>query len=678
MGLQNFVDKVGPVVSAAWLNTLDTLKYSIFADAATKAQARTNLTSDDPMEIVNGGTGARTPADARANLGISAAETGWPQTADELALGITPIDTGWPPGDIRRYGAVGDGAHAAANNAAITTALLLSTSTGLPVFIGATNDYYLVSQAFTAGDNTTIKGDGLQSQVLQSAAEKNIFVLGNDCTIDGVYTKGPGATSVAAFESNNGIYADGKHGIRIKNNYSSHWVAAGIQLRACTEYLIEGNMCFHNQNGANNLQSDILIYSLGAPGSRGIITHNQCYSNGDQGIAVNVIGYDTDVIVTDNQVNVLDDNWDEVVESAVVRRHGIMISYQATVNTGGRAIVSNNIVRNCRKTGIYRCSGITPTLANTSPVIISNNFISKVGWDAIDADLCGGIFLNNGGAGDTVSNNMIVGFAGVGGQNTGGAIVVVTQQETNPGHTIIRGNFINSTSGHGILLSSKVKFVTVADNRILGSTENDIQVFHTAGVANCGGHSIHNNYIKRSTGFLTGIDVRLEAAAYESYISNNVIVGQDIATPNNLRHAGILCDVGTSRLLIRDNLISYCYYGIVAYAFPAGRGSNPNIRRNSTRWCSVGVHGNSGAVLVDSLGVFEGSYNNTIASVGGAAYRTDVVNGGTWLMSGNAAPTNGTWALGDQVVSASPVGYIGFVCTAAGNPGEWKQWGAIP
>lgn len=63
MALQNFVDKLGPVVSATWLNTVDILKETIFGNATTKEQARANLTADLPLEIGNGGTGQRTEAD---------------------------------------------------------------------------------------------------------------------------------------------------------------------------------------------------------------------------------------------------------------------------------------------------------------------------------------------------------------------------------------------------------------------------------------------------------------------------------------------------------------------------------------------------------------------------------------------------------------------------------------
>ena len=663
------------VFPAVWLDNL------VYRVVLQDANAVTYWTVDG----VTGSSGA-----------ASGAAVTYPVTADETAAVIVPTDTNYPQGDIRRYGAIANPATtgaAVANNAAINAALDVASIRGTSVYIPANHDYWLVSDEFTVGATAaevvlnptvlvegriTIHGDGYSSQIRQSVAEKNIFNLGNDCTVEGVYLRGTGSITYANFAKYNGVYSSGTHGIRVRNCYMSHWVAAGVQLRDCTDYLIEGNTLFQNSVATNlsSGSSDILVYSVTA-GGRGIITRNGCYSNvRAAGIWVNAIGYDKDIVITDNVVVTLNASWAEETQGNVTRRHGILVTYQGGSNSGGRIIVSGNIVRNCKTTGIYRASGITPSLS-TGPVLISNNIVSQVGWDSVDSDLCGGIYLNNGGAGDTVSNNQIIGFAGVGGQNTGGAIVVVTQDATNPGHTIIRGNFINSTSGHGILLSSKVKFVTVSDNRIFGSTENDIQVYHTPGETSCGGHAIHDNYIRRTAGYLTAIDVRLGAASYETYITNNVVVGQSMSVSNNLRHAGILCDVGTSRLYIRDNRITSCYYGIVAYGFPAGRGSNPNIRRNMTSICSVGVYGNSADPTVDTLGVFEGSYSTTTTAVDGAAWRADSVNGTMWTLHGNAAPISGTWILGDQVRSESPVGYIGYVCTAAGNPGTWKLWGPI-
>ena len=54
------------------------------------------------------------------------------------------------------------------------------------------------------------------------------------------------------------------------------------------------------------------------------------------------------------------------------------------------------------------------------------------------------------------------------------------------------------------------------------------------------------------------------------------------------------------------------------------------------------------------------------------------VNGRTWAVAA-AAPTTGTWKVGDMVYNNAPAagGKIGWVCTVAGTPGTWKAWGVI-
>ncbi|NYE07277.1 hypothetical protein F4694_004062 [Bacillus niacini] len=46
---------------------------------------------------------------------------------------------------------------------------------------------------------------------------------------------------------------------------------------------------------------------------------------------------------------------------------------------------------------------------------------------------------------------------------------------------------------------------------------------------------------------------------------------------------------------------------------------------------------------------------------------------------GTAAPTTGTWAVGDIYYNTAPVagGKVGWICTTAGTPGTWKSFGAI-
>jgi hypothetical protein len=47
--------------------------------------------------------------------------------------------------------------------------------------------------------------------------------------------------------------------------------------------------------------------------------------------------------------------------------------------------------------------------------------------------------------------------------------------------------------------------------------------------------------------------------------------------------------------------------------------------------------------------------------------------------TGTAAPTTGTWAVGDKVWNTEPSAteYVGWICVSAGTPGTWKGFGVI-
>ena len=67
MALSNFVDKV-TLVATSWFNSIDVLWQTIFDGVATKAAARAALTSDAPISVAQGGTGATTVVGAHTNL----------------------------------------------------------------------------------------------------------------------------------------------------------------------------------------------------------------------------------------------------------------------------------------------------------------------------------------------------------------------------------------------------------------------------------------------------------------------------------------------------------------------------------------------------------------------------------------------------------------------------------
>lgn len=68
----------------------------------------------------------------------------------------------------------------------------------------------------------------------------------------------------------------------------------------------------------------------------------------------------------------------------------------------------------------------------------------------------------------------------------------------------------------------------------------------------------------------------------------------------------------------------------------------------------------------------------TIAQPNKSAFGSIEINNNTHA-SASAAPSTGTWKVGDIVYNTAPTsgGYAGWICTVAGTPGTWKTFGLI-
>ncbi|MBA4849499.1 glycosyl hydrolase family 28-related protein [Emticicia sp. BO119] len=75
--------------------------------------------------------------------------------------------------------------------------------------------------------------------------------------------------------------------------------------------------------------------------------------------------------------------------------------------------------------------------------------------------------------------------------------------------------------------------------------------------------------------------------------------------------------------------------------------------------------------------------NNSVALYSGTgtspALIDYVVSTNAKIRFASAAPSTGTWAIGDIVYNSAPIagGTMGWVCTTAGTPGTWKTFGSI-
>lgn len=102
MSLYGFIDQVGPAIPAELMNRLDIMISDVLDSAATKAAARTALTSDAPLEIVNGGTGVRDLDTFPLYDGPTAAETSAGSTPTDKFYPSDRIGQSWP----ERYGTI--------------------------------------------------------------------------------------------------------------------------------------------------------------------------------------------------------------------------------------------------------------------------------------------------------------------------------------------------------------------------------------------------------------------------------------------------------------------------------------------------------------------------------------------------------------------------------------------
>jgi hypothetical protein len=172
----------------------------------------------------------------------------------------------------------------------------------------------------------------------------------------------------------------------------------------------------------------------------------------------------------------------------------------------------------------------------------------------------------------------------------------------------------------------------------------------------------------------------IEAANIGMYITgfNSTYLIQNASISNN-----VIDSVGTDGLqIINTNLInvnlnkingSGSRYGI-NIGFMTNGLLNGNLTQGTVTSCYNFSQTVSNVVLqspITSATNESGLYNFT-GSITGAITGRDIV-------SPFGAATTGYWYQGSNFINQSPAsgGYIGYVCTATGNPGTWKTYGLI-
>jgi hypothetical protein len=609
-------------------------------------------------------------------LGVGAASIEYdPPFTGALTSGYTVADKLSQTISVKDFGAVGDGV---ADDTSEIQAALTAGAGSAVYFPGGT---YLISATLTVPDDTMVTGDGYGSVVFQNTREQNVFELGNNCTVQHLRLKGDGATSGGvSFQKNNGIYAASKRNIKVLNCFIHAFEYSGVYINDCENIEILGNYVWGNSYSSES-GSDILLYGLSGGSSRINITKNFCFSNNGQGVYVDALGADTDILVEGNICVTLDaSTWAEVSSGSLLRRHGIVSGY---TGGSGRYVISNNICRNTRVTGIYYQSGIAPI----DGVQILGNQCTKNGVSPIvgEEGLSSGIYVATQGNGDIIANNLVEDYLGTlqYGQagikiapNTAGSLTA------NP-YTLVTNNIVRSSSTNGILLTARSTNVELRGNAITNSVYEDIAWTPSAALTTVGNHIIKSNRIERTNTNEAAIFIDFQASTLPLYIENNYLLGFD-KTVNSADNVGIKWNLNHN-IFVTGNTISGFYHGVFQSSYLTGRAfSQQFIDRNSFLDCTNGIM-MGGTTTAPVLPVQDNVFVNVATKTSGAAISGfDVVYiaqrfGDKIYFQNASAPSVGTWIVGDRAQQLTPVvgQPKGWMCTVAGSPGTWVSEGNL-
>lgn len=382
----------------------------------------------------------------------------YPRTAAEIAAGVTPTLYFYPPGDVRRYGAVGDGI----TDDSFAFQQALSVAQFYEVVIFYTASGYIIGTPLVAPDNCAIRGIN-KPQLKAVTNGQDILSSSSNSTfaIRGVRFIGTSASTVpsngyGASASNTGLLTCSSCTDVLIEDCEFDQFYNGVTAQSCTRVWIERNRV-------------IRFYFVGIICSqtnqftieRNIVTN--CQQSGSA-IAYGITGTGDEDGGDAQQVNSISFNQINGVPSW----DGIM-SHDVT----GITIIGNDI-RDVRR-GIDFGHFLSTNVIND--IVISGNIIQSTTtdtWSGAAAD-CGGITVVGYDATNHISNVTITGnvvreFFNMVGMTGGGfpSNVVIA----NADHVTIGDNVVSSAAGAfnnaGIYVLGAVNSLTITGNSLQG------------------------------------------------------------------------------------------------------------------------------------------------------------------------------------------------------------------
>lgn len=292
-------------------------------------------------------------------------------------------------------------------------------------------------------------------------------------------------------------------------------------------------------------------------------------------------------------------------------------------------IIANNMVRDTSLQGIKVQIANFTTGQDIDHVTITGNVVTNVGSHAIlltkavtgsrqtrRTTITGNTLSTTGAGGDGI--NLI----GVHGATIVGNIV----------HNARHG--INTLTCQGLTVGFN-RFHTLQMNGALFTDTNDVEF-------------VYNRVIDPASDNLAGQEngIRLAGSSSSYRIVGNVVTDAN----GHMRYGLYLVTTAQDTIVVRDNDLS----GATDYA------ARLDNTQGLKEWANNTLSGGIGAVT---------GFPTTL-----------VVQGPPRKFSGPAAPTTGTYRVGDIVWNTAPVaaGVVGWVCVTAGTPGVWSQFGDRP
>lgn len=187
------------------------------------------------------------------------------RTAAEIAASVTPVDYGYPPGDVRRYGAVGDGS--TNDRTALQNALSSNDEVVFPLV-----KTYKFTTALHLKSNQTITAVAGAEIILGSGVTTEYMLRGanvSNVTISGLKITGNGAAGLSS------CYLTSCTDVLFDNCTITKAGSMAIYVSACSRVTVRS--CDLSQN---------YFYAVeDRDGTGNSYIGNRCYSNGATGVA---------------------------------------------------------------------------------------------------------------------------------------------------------------------------------------------------------------------------------------------------------------------------------------------------------------------------------------------------------------------------------------------------------